>query len=738
MKSKKIVIIGPRMDASSIEMTIKLLASNYQQEQIVNAPGLASIIPISPETTDLVLCNQAEFSEEEVAFLQKNHRIPIINISSDENQDENVLIETFNYFASSPLPIGEFAKRLAHKINDGLEFKQNLDQLLASAHSAYLLDANLIPTLKKEVLATKQPVAEDRNQLISRMPPRNISLFEALYQILSREETAAVIKDDQDVNKQLITGVVPNLQLLEKRILEGKGHEHEALESRKAAMDAFGPIIQILSDKSKWRQYRAVRCRMGGSTIAEKGSRFLILGKRKRKYTEEDAKNIFFIRDIYTRKSTPHQVIADMRYRCSNLFTENAGMGRCAAILPPMYHDNMTWMVEKGILGQDLEFVMSELWKRIRKGGRGKSKFMRIKEVLEEKYIKDLVAWQKNTRKIAQEFPDIQRTSAAIAEGYVENLSNLAGHYESHNVFSKSDCELWRRSLGALTERNLGITKKKTVLSLDASSKNVRIRTLKNNPALEEIIDEITTGGKLDEAKIDVAFYHMDTGFVLTHILEDFFHIVDAYEVSDAQAGRSKVISTLNEKYRDFCKSSEIPADPVELYLMGAYRNLRRAHLVINEFESKNINDAIEGIVQKREYEKDRKDFINMHRHHVGRASIYLKELKKHFYTRMQKSAGGFAEFKKEYAVLNLKIKKDGLPPETVQNCIGFFNKLETLIPQQGNHRKERYLCAMMYSSMANAMGKLCERLTDFNTLPRYNELQIGDLNAGNGTANRV
>ena len=214
MKSKKIVIIGPRTDASSIEMTIKLLASNYQQEQIVYAPDLASIIPINPETTDLILYNQSEFSEEEIAFLQKNHRIPIIHVSSDENQDENTLIEAFNYFAASPMPIGEFAKSLAHKINDGLEFKQNLDQLLTSAHSAYLLDANLIANLKEEVCATKQHISEDRNQLMSRMPPRTISLFEALYQILSREEVAAVIKDDQDVHRQLITGVVPNLQLL--------------------------------------------------------------------------------------------------------------------------------------------------------------------------------------------------------------------------------------------------------------------------------------------------------------------------------------------------------------------------------------------------------------------------------------------------------------------------------------------------------------------------------------------
>jgi len=722
--NKKIFIVGssnPHLK-SALEVLIKFLPT-YESETILEVPNMNSINAFNPQDISLVFDCSESHNSEDISYLKTNCRIPIIKIVSSNNESlESGNTNNFNYYAVLPEPGAKTTSYLTQKINDALELKQAVDRSLKFERGELLLDVNLHNSLEEEIKNTSTTI--DSSEIV-----KPSSTFEALYTRLSRKRQSEAIEIDKTIHAKLISRVVPNLKLLEQKIENRQESDKEALLYLQTAQEELRPIIADLSDKSKWRAYQVVQCRLGGSTIAEEGSRFLIGGVRRKKYTPQEIENVYFLRDVYGRKGISNETIAQIRYRCSKLIVRNEKMGRCAFILPPIHFENGScWMVEQGLLGQDLGVVMNRLWERIYSSkGKEKTKYIDIRNALEKKYLDDLVEWQNNTRKIASEFPEIQKTRSGIAKSYTNNLIKLARTYADNKAISEKEFLLWTRTLEEINEHALGLTKKKTVLSLDASSRNVKITMIQNNASLDEILAEITTDGKANIEKINKRFYHVDTGFVLTHYLEDFFHIVDAYEITDISADISTVISQLHNKYDKFCKDHKVIQNKTELYLLGAYRNLRRAYLINNEFTEKNVRDVMEGTISAATFEKDRKNYFAQHKHHTLRANLYLNELHNHFESRKNKYfVGKFNDIESAYSTSIQSVDTDGLSDEIIDKHFAMFDSLDSLIHTETNKRKRKYLCSVKMASMVYAIHKICFKLTESNTIPRYKDIVEG------------
>ncbi len=719
-KTKKILIVNPGspQQRGSLEVLARYL-QNYTKEEIIEAPDLSAYSPLNPDMINMVLYCSNEPSAGDLLQLRKNHRIPVLGVLASEKMNEPELIEKFNYFSASASLDNKTDQELTKKMSDALTIKAHIDWVL---HNRMLSDVS--KSLEEEIAATKEgKITGDPGSVSLRHPPRTISTFEALYNILAMQREDEIIKIDTEIREKLILRVVPYLKQLEKSMLEKPGLDHEIEHYRKIATTELTGIIQKLNDKKNWQWFRKIiQYRVGGSTIAEEGSRYLFATSRK-KYTEKEAEEAFFLRDIQERKGMSAETITNIRYLCSRIQPI-----RCAKILPHVYCEDAIWILEEGLLGQNLAWVMARLWERINSSEeKEKKRYLRIKDALEKRYMDNLISWQKRTRKVPQGYPDAQNAAEKIAESFGENLALLSKIYLDYKVLSEKECILWTNGLGALTHRNLGITKKKTVLSLDASARNVMIHILQNNASLDEILAEITDNGEPAEEKINTRFYHVDTGFAPTHCLEDFFHIVDAYETADINAKPAEVLKQLKEKYKYFCENSGLVYDLTELYLVGVYRNLRRAYLLINEFSKKNKEWAMAGELNEYAYNRDRKSYISQHAHHASRAAMYLKELQKHFSARMGRNNGGFAEIDKEYDDLNQKLRKECLSEDVIIQHIAWFDKLEKMIPEYESRRKRRYLCSILYTSMSSIMSKLSEKLIGFEALPKYKALVIED-----------
>lgn len=724
--NNKIYIVGslnPHLK-NLLEVLIKFLPT-YESESILSTADFSSIKELNPQNISLILDCSESYSSEDLAYLKTNCRIPIIKIvPSDDERIESVKPGLFNYYAIVPEPSANTTSNLTQKINAALELKQVVEYSLKFEHGEMLLDIDLHNSLEEEIRTGGSASSRDITETI--MP---VSTFEALYSRLSKRRQSEAIEIDKQIHAKLISRVVPNLKLLEQKIENRQESEPEAILYLQTAKEELRPIIADLSDKSKWRAYQVVQCRLGGSTIAEQGSRFLIGAIKRKKYTLQEMENVYFLRDVYGRKGISNKTIADIRYRCSKLIAKKPQMGRCAFILPPVHFENGScWMVEQGLLGQDLGIVMNKLEERINSSkGKEKTKYIAVRHALERKYLDDLVEWQKNTRKIVSEFPEIQKSRNNIAESYTHNLTVLAESYAKNNVLSEKEVLLWKRILKEINEQTLSLSKKKTALSLDASSRNVKISIAHNNASLDEILAEIMTDSKPDIEKINKHFYHVDTGFVLTHYLEDFFHIVDAYEIANLSANDSAVIAHLHNRYDKFCKDHNVTKDKVELYFLGIYRNLRRAYLIINEFMEKNVKDALDGTISIAIFEKDRKNYLAHHKHHTSRAKLYTAKLHNHFESRKDKYLSSqFNDIDSTYSRLINASKKEGITDALIDEYITLFNNIDSLLETETNKRRRKYLSSVKMAGLAYTIHNTCVKLTEFNAIPRYKDL-IGD-----------
>jgi hypothetical protein len=449
----------------------------------------------------------------------------------------------------------------------------------------------------------------------------------------------------------------------------------------------------------------------------------------------------YFLRDVQDRKGISHNQIAQIRYDTqkilSELFDKNgngsAEVGKFPKMYPPLHYESISYLIQEALIGPDLEYVLLKLRDAIPKAESRQATLLRkLRSAIMEKYLDDLAGWQKHTQKMidSEEAKKIGgRKPEVVARYFKSNLNKVPAAYQTEGitVFSEEELLLWDTCLKYLNPAMLGISKKSIVLSQDASSKNAILHIGRKSPSIDELTDALTEPGKHgrkepSREKINEHFYHVDTGFVPTHFLEDFFHIVDSFEAADPDMSRNQILKQRQGWYEYFCNKKGIKQEPIVLNLAGAYRNMRRAFLVIKEFQNKNIQFARDNTITEYSYTAFRRSYEQMNEHHMTRAVIYLDDLKELFEDLAANTNAMIDSVESSYKSV---ISSPLTDAESTNNAKEFILDLQQRRETEKNHRKRKYFGSVLHGTMSYCMARMAEKMIKVK-LPNYEDARRG------------
>ncbi|MBD3303513.1 hypothetical protein GF343_00040, partial [Candidatus Woesearchaeota archaeon] len=536
MKKPNIILAKPkRQDLDSLKVFLDL-AHPESHQQLFNI-GALDRVELHSTYMDVVIVCQDLLASEEEEILRTNRLLPVIMVSE---RPQEKLIQDLNIYRSTP----RINKEIANLIDEAID-SRNL--LIGSIGKHPELIFNLESAIQKELEHARQE-------------QRAISSFEALQDILQRnpEEIYENAKKDKSeiIMEILHAQVIPYLDLYEKT-----GNPDNLATARAKFLPCLHVLKDVDFDYRAGNKDKLIQIYAGGSTISEQGIRCLVNINFNKKYDITKGPHGYFWRDVQDRKGISHEQIAQIRYATQNmlseLFDKNGNSASEVGKFPKMYHplhyENISYLIQEALIGPDLEYVLLKLRDAIPKAESRQATLLRkIRTAVIKKYLDDLVGWQKHTQKMIESEESRKiggRKPNVVARYFKGNLNKVPAAYQAEGLteFSGEELSLWNICLKYLNPAMLGISKKSIVLSQDASSKNAILHIGRKFPSIDELTDALTEPGKHGRRepgreKIDEHFYHVDTGFVPTHFLEDFFHIVDAFEAADLAMSRNQIL----------------------------------------------------------------------------------------------------------------------------------------------------------------------------------------------------
>lgn len=663
---------------------------------------------------DLVMVGSDNILQEEKEILKVNNLIPVIIISHKSEED---LINEFNIYRS----IEKIEDSEIEIIKNAIDARQFIVNSIGDRPEVFF---NLEQVIKKEIKTAKS------NQ-------KTISSFEALYDILKRNKNAILVHSKKDSHEILLENlhakVIPYLDLYERN--KNKAHLTEARAN-------FLPSLHVLRELDKAYKIgefdKLVQFLVGGSSISEQGIRCLIGINLWKKYDINIMPPGYFLRDVHDRKGMRHDEIAQIRYDTQqdleDIFSKNQAGERI--LFPrtyyPLKYENVSYLIQQPLIGPDLEYVMLKVRDSLAKQEHSVSLLKKIRESIISKYLDDLVSWQKNTQKaFDKDDSRLNKNPKEIAEYFKTNLIKVPCQYQKEKLiqFTEKELKLWNNCLDYLTPHVLGILKSSIVLSMDASSKNAILHIGRKFPSMAELIDALTSKNpnntkSFSRDKLDRAFYHVDPGFVSTHFLEDFYHIVDAYENVDADLSKKQILNHRQKWYDYYCDKSEIKQMPIMLDWVGAYRNMRRAFLVVKEFQQKNESLARDKRISEHNYSNFKRSYEQMNEHHMTRSVIYLDELKNQFTQFVESMDDSFPEFKSRYKSI---ISSDEFDENKANDANKFINSLIIQSKDNNSRKKKKQIKNFLNGTASYCLARLTEKMLSVK-LPSYSDATKGVL----------
>jgi len=716
VKKPNIVLAKPKgQDVDSLKVFLDL-AHPESHQQLFNIGSLDRVELHSTYMDVVIVCQDLLASEEE-EILRTNRLLPVIMVSE---RPQEKLIQDLNIYRSTP----RINKEIANLIDEALDSRK---LIIGSIGERPELVFNLESTIQNELEQAGQE-------------QRVISSFEALRNILQRnpkEIYENAKKDKSEIIMEILHAkVIPYLDLYEKT----ENPDHLA-----TARANFLPCLHVLKevdyDYRTGNRDKLIQIYAGGSTISEQGIRCLVNINFNKKYDITKGPHGYFLRDVHNRKGVSHTQIAQTRYdtqkMLSELFDNNGNGSAEVGKFPKMYHllhyESVSYLIQEALIGPDLEYVLLKLRDAIPKAeSRQATLFRKVRTAVIEKYLDDLVGWQKHTQKMidSEETKRIGgRKPEVVARYFKSNLNKVPAAYQAEDLteFSEAELSLWDTCLKYLNPAMLGISKKSIVLSQDASSKNAILHIGRKFPSIDELTDALTEPGKHgrrepSREKIDEHFYHVDTGFIATHFLEDFFHIIDAFEAADIDMSKNQILKQRQGWYEYFCDKKGIKQEPVVLNLAGAYRNMRRAFLVIKEFQNKNIKFARDNLITEYTYTAFRRSYEQMNEHHMSRAVIYLDNLNELFEDLAANTSIHIGDVESAYKKVTSAPLIDA---EATNRASEFILNLQQRREAEKNHRKRKYLGSVLHGTMSYCMARMAEKMIKVK-LPNYEDARRG------------
>lgn len=404
----------------------------------------------------------------------------------------------------------------------------------------------------------------------------------------------------------------------------------EAFSYFKTILEGLDPEKLKGFDVFKWEP------RTGGSTLSEKGVRIFI----KRSDT-----GYHFIRNIYSRKGVSHSAIDAIRQITSEEFSKKDHKGKFN--VPHRFHSPLsekecTWSVEEAIMGPDLGYVFDKIKARRNEilatdDNEDEEVLLKyLRDALVTKYLDDIRHWQEKAPSIRD--TSISQDTIKLAEYLMQNVAQIIDiESKAKLTFSDLERKLWKVSAELFNVRSLDLNKDTIVRNLDASPMNaiLKIREAKSKveklkPSLNDIIACLTDEkGNISQREINNRLYHVDHGFVYTHYLEDFFHLIDSPEIRDDNVTSEECINkSLKTRFKGFVARSgnkRLMYNKNVFYLMGFYRNLRKVFLTVTEYHDRNVKFRSSFQISEYKFTKDRRRYDEAIKHHVDMAQGYLQ-----------------------------------------------------------------------------------------------------------------
>ena len=669
----------------------------------------------------LILCSN-EMTRGEKEILRANHKHPVIMLSEQPQPD---LISQFNIYRSTK----SMDLDIAPLIEEAIAAKELIINTLGNRTDIFF---NLEIAIKKELEKAQEQ-------------QRIISSFEALHDILARDSSTILVQARRDprevIMEHLHAKVIPYLDLFEKN-----GDPAHLSTAKTNFLPSLHELAKLEEARRLGDRDKLVQFLVGGSTISEQGMRCLININPQKKYDVSQGVHGYFLRDVHDRKGMSHSQIAQIRYdtqqTLTEIFTKNgngaAEVGKFARIYHPLSYENITYLVQEALIGPDLEYVLLKIKDAIPKAATNHQKGLlkKVRAAIIEKYLDDLAGWQKHTQKMTDtDAKRMENRPDVVARYFKGNLTKIPAEYCKKGLTELSEAELslWDTCLKYLNPKLLGISRGRVVLSQDASSKNAILHIGRKFPSMDELLEAITESNEQGRKKapirdkLDDIFYHVDTGFVVTHFLEDFFHIVDAYESADTDLKDHQILKHRQKWYDHFCQKKGINQEPVVLNLAGAYRNMRRAFLVIKEFQEKNATFAREDQISENTYNIFRRSYEHMNAHHMKRATLYLSELKNQFNELIGKTKNPIEEVQTKYK--EVTSNKEPIDDVSAKDAKEFITGLQQQIMDESTSRRnKKYLSTILHGTMGYCMAHMVKKMIDIK-LPSYSEAKGDDSN---------
>jgi|GEM_PF-170691 len=293
-----------------------------------------------------------------------------------------------------------------------------------------------------------------------------------------------------------------------------------------------------------------------------------------------------------------------------------------ARMMPKAYtHGDSTYMLEEYIPGVN----GGDLLRRLSENDSPQDQVM--KRTFLDKMVADLVTWQKNYHTNMDSRPD--RTD--ILSRLLGNLGAFFQNCETNTTKNVSRGRDAYFSLSLTLFDLLALDGDTMVRYLDNSPQNCGVKFMpkRRKTFMNELL-ESWSGSQNMQEWLSQRFFHWDTGTRFTHELEDFIALYDSYEadlpylnVFSGESGYNLFNNYMSLRHGDK------RTNPLDIMLIGYYRNTRKRDLIIDRYYRKNEMNHTPG--NQNHFEMKRDEYVVKVKHYDARAQYYARVGFEHF-----------------------------------------------------------------------------------------------------------
>lgn len=651
------------------------------------------------EDFDLVITSHVNVLQDPA--IQQSYRIPVMYLNHQKTPEEIVNSNTWKVVEDPLL--------LLTAVIQGIREKRHLDNILT--HNDFLrdLDEKHFEQMIQDQLTEIKESKKERG-----LGGHPVSKFEALYSLVKDMPAKSVF--GQLTPQSVISSAVKDLEYHQEMKDGSRSHYENSTEILNTLWDSIEKLPPFV--RKAWLRSPVAVGEVGGSTLSEEGARLRFGLNPQLKYSAESGLGFYFLRDVYGRKGISGEDIARVRFTDAEEARKRPNKllnGKTPRIWAPVplgeKEHKESLLVQEMIIGVDLG-VLYEKFIRQKVNSKMtlepvRQKYKHLRDALVDTYLGRLKNWQMNAPELPKE---LKMSQSDLVHYFRKNHKKIGQTLQRFPDITPEMEDLWDYCAQLYSLNALSMGRGRTVVrSLDASPQNLVLRTNRYFTKLADIEKLFTSKDKVDQKLLDENLYHVDQGYTTTHFLEDFFHIVDSAEAfyTRKQEHHETAVGKNEKRFIDFINRERVTKDHKQkdqFYIMGFYRNMRRADLAVY-YEEKNYQKLKRNMKSQTKYNEDRSAHNRRWQHHVPRAQAYMDAYFKHCTSKIRQNydklpVGMKAEFDDALAEQN-ELMQNPFDPAKWLNHLDLAGKTT-------KNDKKLVRKTLQQRGLAYCLGQLC------------------------------